>query len=122
MSWIGADGRIRSDGSELPFPVYTAALASMVVDMESQDPAHERARSAWFHHLLQYRLSHSLGWKPEASANGGWGYAVHIPKKAESGESCYESNLYATIIGIRAPRHAGVALNDPICHEEPRFV
>ena len=122
MSWIGADGRIRSDGSELPFPVYTAALASMVVDMESQDPAHERARSAWFHHLLQYRLSGSLGWKPEDSAFGGWGYAVHVPKKAGPGESPYESNLSATIFGIGALRHAGVALDDPIYREVRSFV
>src|SRR5439155_141086 len=101
MSWIGADGKIRSDGAGLLFPVYTAALASMVVDLESQDPVHERARSVWFHHLLQYRLS-----DPPRNKAG-------VAGTDRPGRVRYNSYGSATADGLRALIRCGLAPDHP---------
>jgi hypothetical protein len=121
MSWIEADGKVKDRGL-LAFPVYTAAMASVVVDLENQDEAHRRAQAVWLNHLLNYRLGKSLGWNPEDTPFGGWGYAVFIPEKPRNGMSPYESNLSATLFGIAALRHAGVPAGDPIYTEILTFV
>src|SRR5437867_2806806 len=122
MSWIGADGKVRTDRGLLSFPVYTAALASVVVDLENQNESHRRAGAAWLNHLLAYRLGTNLGWNPEDTPFGGWGYSAFIPEKPGKGASPYESNLSATLFGIAALRHAGFAADDPIYTEILTFV
>ena len=109
-------------GSDLLHPVYTAALASVVIGAASRAPKHLKAQSAWLDCLLRYRFSRHLGWEPGDGPFGGWGYTSRIPEKPAGAESPYEANISATIFGIGALRKAGVPPADPVLQEVLGFV
>lgn len=125
LDQVDSNGRIRTEGGEPTFPVYTAAAASWVVTMEATSPRHVRARDAWIEYLRARRLSRALGWRPEDPQFGGWGYAAFIPQKRgpDGGAGmAFESNLSATLFGLAALRFAGVPLDDPVYGEILTFV
>jgi hypothetical protein len=121
VSWIGPDGRVRAGELSPGFPVYAAALASVVVDLEDPSADHRRAQRAWLDLVDSLRLGRELGWRPEDPVLGGWGYAAHPPRK-EPGGIAYEANLSATLFGLLALRHAEVPRGDPRYAEIRAFV
>jgi hypothetical protein len=109
-------------GANLPHPVYTASLASVVIGSAGREPKHLKAQTAWLECLLRYRFSRNLGWEPGDGPFGGWGYTSRIPEKPKGAESPYEANISATTFGIGALRQAGVAPSDPVYQEILSFV
>jgi hypothetical protein len=115
------DGRPGPDAN-LAHPVYTAALASIVIGSAGREPKHLKAQTAWLECLLRYRFSRDLGWEPDDAPFGGWGYTSRIPEKPKGAESPYEANISATIFGVGALRQSGVPPSDPIRQEILSFV
>src|SRR5690348_9801174 len=116
MALVGADGTIQAGPRSLNFPVLTAGAAVRVLSLSEPTPKTRRAQTAWFALLQKYRLSGDLGWKPEDTEFGGWGFSVFPPRKPAPGKPkppfC-ESNLVATIFGILGLRSERVPLSDP---------
>jgi squalene-hopene/tetraprenyl-beta-curcumene cyclase len=145
LAQSGGDGRVRdacrrgadylaamarSDGSidpgpfGLSYPVYTSALAVVVLS----DPAHARhraARDAWLAYLRARQLTEDLGWQPEDRQYGGWGFCSILPRKPPPGEfgpPLLESNLSATVFALEALRAAGCPEDDPAFRKALTFV
>ncbi len=105
------DGSIDEGPHGLYYPAYTAAGAVTVLS-RSPDPGHRRARDAWLAYLKQRQLTEDLGWRPSDKEYGGWGYAIHLPRKPKE-EPMAESNLSATLFALDALRAAGCPATDP---------
>jgi squalene-hopene/tetraprenyl-beta-curcumene cyclase len=110
-----ADSSIDEGPHGLSYPVYTAALTTIVL---SQPPNADRrkARDAWLRYLRERQLTEALGWEPTDQEFGGWGFAGTVPRKPGPGElrpSLLESNLSATVCALEALRSAGVTEKEP---------
>jgi squalene-hopene/tetraprenyl-beta-curcumene cyclase len=95
------------------FALYTSALTVTALshpDLPDRTE-HVKARDAWLRYLQERQLTEELGWKPDESEYGGWGYARALPRRPKPGElrqPLLESNLSATTFALDALRAAGV--------------
>ncbi|MEE9293607.1 MAG: prenyltransferase/squalene oxidase repeat-containing protein, partial [Phycisphaerae bacterium] len=126
IGMVGEDGAFKPTGSNpWAFPVYTAAMASWVVTMDSPTEQHLRAQRAWLDYLRARRLGSGLGWRLSDPQFGGWGYATAIPRRVESASEAgtpFGSNLSATLFGLAALRFGRVPSDDPVYDEILIFV
>jgi squalene-hopene/tetraprenyl-beta-curcumene cyclase len=121
---VKPDGTIVPGPHGLSYPVYTAALAVMVLS-RSEDPEYLTQRDAWLRHLRQRQLTEALGWQPSDKEYGGWGYASGLPRKPKRGEllpPLTESNLSATVFALEALRAAGCNPDDPVLAKALVFI
>ncbi|MHC4219340.1 MAG: hypothetical protein ACYSU7_12905 [Planctomycetota bacterium] len=116
--WVAEDGSIPPE-SELDYPVYTAALAAIILNWMVIDPsgsideASRQARDAWIDYLRSFQLNERLGWQPDDASFGGWGYSVRPPRKPETDRLPFESDLSSTLFAVGALRLAGAMPDDP---------
>jgi squalene-hopene/tetraprenyl-beta-curcumene cyclase len=118
------DGTIKAAPDGISYPVYTAALAVIVLG-RSPDPAQQKARDAWLTFLRDRQLTEALGWQPPDKEFGGWGYCRDIPRKPKPGESpapLTESNLSATALALEALRSTNCPSDDPALKNALVFV
>jgi hypothetical protein len=114
-SLVRSDGDIDEGPYGLSYPAYTAALAILVLSHPGS-PEFRGGRAAWLKYLRERQLTEPLGWQPEDSDYGGWGYAHSLPRKrqfGEAGDLLTESNLSATAYALEALRAAGCPPGDP---------
>jgi len=105
-SVVDEDGSISLDTAELPYPVYTAALAVIALSRaHTQQPGRwDRERDAWLRLLVTHQLTEELGWSREDPGYGGWGYCAKPPRKGTGG---FEADLSSTLFALGALRLAG---------------
>jgi hypothetical protein len=121
---MARNGRIVFEPDGLSYPVYTAALAVLVLNHPSNQE-HAKARDAWLTYLCERQLTEELGWKPEDREYGGWGFAHARPQKPNADQirpPLTESNLSATTFALTALRAAGRDDLDPAVTKSLRFV
>lgn len=107
----------------LEFPVYTAAMAAMVLH-RSQDPDDLAARDKWLALLRSHQLTENLGWSTDDLSFGGWGYSVRPPRKNFGGGECppFQSDLSSTLFALAALGLCGVPDDDPVLAKAGLFV
>ncbi len=126
-------GLVDEDGSivtqtPLDYPVYSAALAAIVLNRMVVDPAGSideatrTARDAWLDYLGGFQLNGRLGWSPDDASYGGWGYSVRPPCKPDSGKLPFEADISSTLVAVGALRLAGVPPEDPAIRDALVFV
>jgi len=123
LGMVQPDGTIDSESSGLTYPVYTAALA--VIVLSRQGESQQKPREAWLAFLRQWQLTEELGWEEEDAFYGGWGYARHLPRKPAADQPfppLGEPNLSATVFALEALRAAGAAADDPAAVKALKFV
>ncbi len=124
---VDEDGSIAAQ-APLDYPVYSAALAAivlnrMVVDSAgSIDEATLRARDAWLDYLRGFQVDDRLGWNPGDVSYGGWGYSRRPPRKPDSGKLPFEADISSTLVAVGALRLAGVLPGDPAIRNALVFV
>lgn len=122
---VAPDGSILSQPA-LGYPVYTAALAAIVLNRRlidgSASDSGRRARDAWLEYLRGFQLNDPLGWSPADVAYGGWGYSVRPPRKPETGRLPFEADLSSTLFAVGALRLAGVPPDDQAIRDALTFV
>jgi hypothetical protein len=118
MAYLAAmarpDGTIDEGRFGLSYPVYTAALSTVVLSHPAA-AGHERARDAWLAYLRARQLTEELGWLAADREHGGWGYAHGLPRKPPPGQTADPlglPNLSATRFALEALRAAGCAVED----------
>ena len=118
------DGTIDEGRFGLNYPVYTAALTVSVLSRPAMAGS-EQALAAWLTYLRERQLTESLGWLPEETAYGGWGYAHGLPQKPVSGvlaDPLTLPNLSATMFALEALRAAGCSVDAPAVRRGLQFV
>jgi squalene-hopene/tetraprenyl-beta-curcumene cyclase len=122
-SLVRRDGTIAEGRHGLNYPVYTAALAVVVLSAPGQE-VHRAARDAWLEYLRRRQLTENLGWQEADREYGGWGYSIHLPRKPRPGALTLptESNLSATLFALEALRAAGCPAGDPAFRKARVFV
>ncbi len=126
ISWlesaVGEGGEIDPGPAGLPYPVYTASLA--VIVMARADPARAghlaQALAAWLRLLERHQLTEQLGWSPADAPYGGWSYALHPPRKGAGG--AFEADLSSTLFALGALRAAGRGAEDPAVRRALAFI
>ena len=127
---VGADGSILTE-PPLDYPVYSAALAAIVLNRRmidspgsrgSVDEADRRARDAWLDYLRGFQVNSRLGWDTDDAGYGGWGYAVRPPRKPEAGRLPFEADISSTLFAVGALRLGGVPPDDPGIRDALLFV
>jgi squalene-hopene/tetraprenyl-beta-curcumene cyclase len=116
VQFVDENGRVRPDAPEMLYPVYTTTMASRVVPLLDRGPANLAAQRAFLTFVRERQLTESLGWNPDESEYGGWGFSLVMPRKPppdEPRDRFLESNLSATLFGVAALRSADVKLEDP---------
>ena len=124
--FVADDGTI-SPQTPLDYPVYSAAMAAIVlnrliIDSAEPDEADRRARDAWLRHLRDYQVTERLGWDTDDAGYGGWGYAVRPPQKPASGRLAFVADLSSTLFAVGALRMSGVPADDPALRAALVFV
>jgi hypothetical protein len=120
---VSPGGELRS--APLEFPVYTSSMASRMVALLDRTPENLAAQQGWLKVLLSHQLDEKLGWQPQDPEYGGWGFAIHPPRKPPSGEMrapFVESNLTSTVFGIAALRSAKLPDDHPALRAALVFV
>lgn len=117
---VGEDGALTLSAAELPYPVYTAALAALALRGETL-PARERAREAWLALLREHQLDEELGWSPADPGYGGWGYAATPPLRSDRTRT-FEADLSSTLFALGALRACGAGPDDPAVERARLFV
>ena len=126
-------GLVAEDGSiagqaPLDYPVYSAALAAIVLNRMvldsagSIDEATVTARDAWLDYLGGFQVNDRLGWTPADVSYGGWGYSVRPPRKPGTGTLPFEADISSTLVAVGALRLAGVPPEDPAIRDALIFV
>ena len=87
----------------LVYPVYTGAEMLLLLS-RSPDPVHQKA---WKDLLLGYQLGTNNGWSAADPDFGGWGYAMHPPRKGGKDPMAH-SNLTSTTFALGALRVASL--------------
>ncbi len=118
---VRADGSIDDGPTGLIYPVYSAAMAAIALDRLPVAGARE-ARDAWIGELRRRQLTADLGWSPEDTAFGGWGYTFGPPRKDEAAIDPPDANLSATLCAVGALRIAGAEADDPAIRAALIFV
>ncbi|MCX7044635.1 MAG: terpene cyclase/mutase family protein [Candidatus Sumerlaeota bacterium] len=125
LAQVGAGGALKLGPGGLPFPVFSAASSCRMVALEEKTPAHLQAQRAYLDFLRSYQLTAKLGWTPEDSCYGGWGFSLAPPRKPaprEPRERFHESNLVATIFALATLRSANTPAEDPCWGQALAFV
>ncbi len=124
---VDEDGSIASQ-APLDYPVYSAALAAIVLNRtvvdsaSSIDEATLTARDAWLDYLRGFQVNARLGWSPDDVSYGGWGYSVRPPRKPDIGKLPFEADISSTLVAVGALRLAGVPPEDPAIRDALVFV
>jgi squalene-hopene/tetraprenyl-beta-curcumene cyclase len=121
---VRPDGSVDEGPHGLSYPVYTAALAVIVLSRPDQ-VALAKARAGWLAYLKARQLTEPLGWSPTDRPYGGWGFSSGLPRKPNPKEeppALTESNLSATVFALEALRAAGVSASDPALQKALVFV
>jgi hypothetical protein len=106
----------------MDYPVYSSAIAALVLTMRPAEPA-PAAREFWFQSLEEHQFSVSNGWSAKDEPFGGWGYTLHRPLRPEDDcVSRYAANISATLFALAAFRAAGVEAADPRVQSARTFV
>jgi hypothetical protein len=121
VSRVRLDGTIDDGPTGLVYPVYFAAATLLALSRTNVEGA-EHARACWLAQLRRRQLIEPLGWDPEDSAYGGWGYAAEpSAKHPESGRHAPDADLSSTLFAVGALRVAGVTAGDPAIEKALRF-
>ena len=111
------------DAPHLDYPVYTSALAVLLL---SRDPtaAERESRERWLAFLDTWQLDEDLGWRPEDPAYGGFGYALRPPRRPAPGEPApdFEADISSTLFALGAMRLAGREPEHPAIQKGLRLV
>ena len=121
-NWITSPPQQRT--LRLEFPVYTAALAAIVLH-RSGDLENREAAVLWLDLLREHQLTERLGWSPTDQSYGGWGYSVLPPRKPSGDFGArlpFESDLSSTLFAISALRLCGVSVDDPAIRSARVFI
>ena len=109
---IWSAGTIETLPGEMPYPVYTSALAAIALERSRREELRE-ARDAWLTLLSSHQLTEELGWSPDDLAYGGWGYSLEPPRKQDAAGRLYDSDLSSTLFALGALRYCGASFDDP---------
>ena len=120
--WIASPPQQRT--LRLEFPVYTAALAAIVLH-RSGDLENREAAVLWLDLLCEHQLTERLDWSPTDLSYGGWGYSVFPPRKPSGDFGArlpFESDLSSTLFAISSLRLCGVTVDDPAIRSARVFI
>jgi squalene-hopene/tetraprenyl-beta-curcumene cyclase len=123
---VGADGSIPTQ-PVLDYPVYSAALAVIVLNRLAIDSPQDReanlvARDAWVAYLKEFQLTERLGWQRDDAAFGGWGYSVQPPHRPAQDRPPFDADLSSTLFAVGALRLSGLGPDERPIQDALRFV
>ncbi len=123
---VGADGIVAAQ-PVLDYPVYSAALAAIVLNRLANDSPQDReanliARDAWVAYLSEFQLTERLGWERNDAAFGGWGYSVQPPRRPQQDRPPFDADLSSTLFAVGALRLSGLGPDAPSIQDALRFV